>query len=43
MTDNSYNSPKATFSFHKIATKNIQMPTLYTNLSLYMTYNDLLY
>ncbi len=31
------NRPKASFSFHKITQKNIRMPTLYTNWTLYIT------
>ncbi len=34
---------KVTFSFHKITTKNTQIPTLYTNQSLYMTFTMIYY
>ncbi len=34
---------KAFFSFHKIIPKNIQMTTLYTNLSLYITFTFINY
>ncbi len=34
---------KAAFSFHKVIPKNTQMTTLYTNLSLYITFTMIYY
>ncbi len=34
---------KATFSFHKLLQENAQMTTLYTNLSLYITFTMIYY
>ncbi len=34
---------KATFSFHKLITKNAQMTTLYTNWSLHITFTMIYY
>ncbi len=34
---------KATFSFHKLIPKNAQMTTLYTNVSVYITFTMIYY